>query len=189
MNRGVVLGLTSLLWVWPTHAVVLWSITNQASATLIPPYQGQLSPFPKVMQKAVAEESDPAVLAAARRQQLVMTTKRLVEGPSALWLNSRQLRYKGVTNGPSGLRVLLGRRWVGLNENIPVTYTVNPEVLKALRELEAISSEDAQTYSGRLYERKRIYEKQGIKVISVNLRTMAVTVQSLLGRQILHLIP
>lgn len=189
--RGLGLLLVGFLsWSGLAQAVVLWSVSNEASATMVPAYRGQPSPFPQPKKAEVDEAAagDEAAQAAARLRAALTKARRLVASPKSLQLNPNQLSFKGVTEGAAGTRVLVQNTWVGMNEAITVRYAINPITAEALRELRALDAEAAATLQTKLNDRRRELEEQGVKIQKVNTKNKQIILETPQGRQQIPLV-
>ena len=167
------------------QAIVLWQVENTVSGTMVPVYRGQGSPFPQPKVAETAVVDDEAAKAAALRSQALVRARKLTAPNVALQLGSSGLQVKGVTNGVSGVRVLVGNSWVGLNETIPVVYGVNPQTLEALNTLRQYDPTAANTLQQKLYDTQQSLQRQGVQVKSVNIKNRQLTLQTPQGiRQI-----
>lgn len=167
-----------------THAVILWQVENSLSPTLVPAYRGQESPFPRPkIQVSEPGVDDEAAQAAKKRQQALSTARALAKPNTALQLNRTALQVKGVSNGVNGIRVLLDKDWVGLNQVIPVRYSVNVQTLGALRELQQWDETAARALESQIRQDQQRLEREGIQITAVNIKNRQMTLKTPQGVQ------
>lgn len=189
--RGFGLLLIGFLgWSGLAQAVVLWSVSNETSPTMVPAYRGQPSPFPQPKKAEVDEATagDEEAQAAARLRAALLKARRLIASPKALQLNPNQLSFKGVTEGAAGTRVLVRNTWIGMNEVITVRYAINPVTAEALRDLRALDADAAADLQTKLNDRRRDLEEKGIKIQYVNTKNKQIILETPQGRQQIPLV-
>jgi hypothetical protein len=166
------------------QTVILWQVENNLSPTLVPAYRGQESPFPRPkVQASEPSLDDEAAQAAMKRQQALTAARALAKPNQALQLNNTALKVKGVSKGINGVRVLIDEEWVGLNQVIPVRYSVNVQTLAALRELQQWDEAAARVLESQIKQDKQRLEQEGVQITAVNVKNRQITLKTPQGVQ------
>jgi hypothetical protein len=180
----LVLFLLNLSMATTGQAVILWQVENSLSPTLVPAYRGQESPFPRPKVQAPEPSlDDEAAQAAMKRQQALSAARALAKPNQALQLNRSALEIKGVSKGIHGVKVLIDNDWIGLNQVIPVRYSVNVQTLGALRELQQWDETAARALESQIKQDQQRLEREGVQITAVNIKSRQITLKTPQGVQ------
>jgi len=149
---------------------VQWKVANAVSASIVPLYTNQESPFPRPVVKEVSPTVDTA--REAERQALVARTTALIDGPDALEPDFRNFTPHGILKGPSGWTVLVGRQWLGAGRTLAFPATISEKVNNTLSLLSMQEASTARTLQDRLSARAA--------AIRINLKISEITSKSII---------
>lgn len=124
---------------------LLWKATNSQPATVVPAYTGSGSPFPVTVTPEPVSDTSLIDELTQQRNTAYANARSLLDGGRSLQANMGGLSIGGIIEGVLGPKVLINNQWLGVGEKLPVRQSKTPEIEKALKELEAMDAEAAQT--------------------------------------------
>lgn len=131
---------------------ILWRVTNNQTATVVPAYGGQPSPFPAGAATADVSSTLTAAEEDKRRQktEALQKAEQLLASRLAITPEMRAISVGGRIEGAAGPKVLINDQWVGLNTEVWVMVTKSAKALEAIKTLRDYDTEAADELDRRL---------------------------------------
>jgi hypothetical protein len=131
---------------------VLWRAINASSATLLPIYGGQPSPF----LRSTAQDASTTVEAEAMRLariRAMQQAEQVLNSPDALIPNLSGLNFAGRLIGAQGVKVFYNNQWLGLGSKLSAPIEISAAARNALSVLEQQDVQAAEELQRRLQNR------------------------------------
>lgn len=142
-----------------SHAqeILLWKVENSLSPTIVPLYDGQPSPFPKIEVKKTEPVSDTlsAEAEAARKARLeaLARAQKILNSKDAFKPELGVIQVNGVIQGVQGTRALISNQWVKVGQTMQVRAGRTPEVNNAIEMLRQYDADAANQLEEKLQQR------------------------------------
>lgn len=142
----------------------VWRVENPEAAEVVPPYTGNLSPFPvrqKPVEEVIAPVVDPAeeeALSASQQQalqaaSLLAEARETLRDPNAFRPDVSGVVVEAIVKGLKGPTILIGNEWLKKGATIQVPIVAADSVLNIVQRLEAIDPNLAAAVNGEVQER------------------------------------
>lgn len=135
--------------------VILWRANNDTSATLVPAYTGQATPFATVAggKKSVSASDSSADAAEQARIGALRLAEKLLSSKEAFQPDLNMVKVGGRVEGQAGVRVLMSNQWVGVGQRLGVRLVRSARAQTVIGELREHDKEAAAEIETRLDQR------------------------------------
>lgn len=132
-----------------------WRVTSQTSASVVPLYQNQPSPFPQKVVQMVSETGpSPEDLALeAQRVATITRARNTIESPAALEPELGGMVFRGAIQGPRGWAALWQNRWLRAGDTLNTRVKASALARNTLSELATLDPAEAEYLNGILAQR------------------------------------
>ncbi|MBI1308533.1 MAG: hypothetical protein GC129_01565 [Proteobacteria bacterium] len=160
--------LSPLAW---GQSIILWKAANSTSATVVPTYSGQPSPFPQVKAKVEEVSSTLDVEAEAlriARLQALHQAEQILNSKSAFQPQLQGLQMGGRVDGAAGPKVLIYNQWMGVGSQVRVALARTQNADAALDELRKYDSDAANLLENKLNKRLEANPTLDLTIIAIH---------------------
>lgn len=163
----------------------LWRAQNTSIEEVVPPYAGNVSPFPiRSKQTAEVQEEAPVLTEEQRNQEmrarksveLLNAIRQLIADEKAFDPDLSRIVIKAKLKGPEGYKVLVGNRWIAEGDKLEVPVMRAAAIQQLLANLVEIDQN-----LGVLVEEdvvQKLSENKPVQLSIVNVKDKEVTLRS-----------
>jgi hypothetical protein len=158
---------------------VLWMTKSGVSATVVPPYAGQVSPFAhqRLVAQAVSSTED-----VERMQRWELAQKRadaLLTSQAGFVPDFRGVTVGGKIDGARGPRVLVGGSWVGVGQKLRVRLKMSPAAMAAIQDITSFDQTASDTMMQRF--KSKLAQSPYVSVVIAKVSSDSIDFQSVYG--------